>query len=100
MTILLCDILLAIQKHLDVLSGKFYAQRVPLVARNGRINVVDGISTSALGVIERNVVFQRVGSRHVVVVAVLPPPYQPAGLILTPFKRLELDLCKAVGDRG
>jgi hypothetical protein len=41
-TILLCDILFAIQKNLDVLSRKFYAQRLPLVPRNGRIKVADG----------------------------------------------------------
>jgi hypothetical protein len=71
-TILPCDILFAIQKNLDVLSRKFGVQRVPLVPRNVRINVADGDSTSFLDIIKRNVVFQRVGSRHIVVVAILP----------------------------
>src|SRR6185295_16793675 len=70
--------------------------RVPHVPRNGRIHILDG-DTSTIGrVVERDVVLQRIGARDVIVVAVLPAPHYPAGLVLPSGDRLEANLDEAV----
>src|SRR5438876_762966 len=48
----------------------------------------------------RDVVFKRVGARHVIIVAVLPTPDYTAGLVFPATLRLVLDLDEAVGDRS
>src|SRR5438105_9022967 len=53
----------------------------------------------AVGVIERDVALQRVGSCDVVVVAVLPAPHESPGLIFAPGQRLEHHFDKSIGDR-
>ena len=57
------------------------------------------LRAAALGVVERDVVLERVGARDVVVVAVLPAPHDAARLVLAPGDRLELHLDEAVGER-
>src|SRR6266705_2816108 len=74
MIILLFDIDLAVQSDANALPGKFHFQRVPLVLRHRRVDILDGVTSSVLRVVERNVVLQGVGSRDVIVVAVLPSP--------------------------
>ena len=48
------------------------------------------------GVINRDVVFQRIGSRDVIVVGVLEAPDQATGLVFFAGDRLELDFDEAV----
>src|SRR5581483_3837679 len=71
---------------------------MPLVLRHRRLDVLDGDASTVRGVIQRYIVFERVGAGHVVVVAVLPPPDQTAGGIFATGDRLELDFDRAVLD--
>src|SRR5439155_12574434 len=61
--------------------------------------VFDRDPTPALGVIERHVALERVRSRDVVVIPILPPPHEPSGSILAARDGFEFDLHRAVGDR-
>src|SRR5437763_8169371 len=71
---------------------------MPLVLRHGRIDVLDSVPPSVRRVVERNVVLQRIGACHVVVVAVFPAPYHAACSVLAARDRLELDFDRAVLD--
>src|SRR5205807_572933 len=82
----------------NALPGKFHFQRMPLILRHRRVDILDGVTSSVLRVVERNVVLQRVGSRDVIVVAVLPAPNQAAGGVLTAGNRLELNFDRAILD--
>src|SRR5438552_10385442 len=81
--IFLLDIDLAVQSDSNTPPDKFHFQCVPLVLRHRRVDILDSVTSSVLSVVERNVVLQRVGSRDVITVAVLPPPDQPARGVLT-----------------
>src|SRR6266567_4976503 len=96
--ILLLDIDLAVQSDANAFPGKFHSQRMPLVLRHGRVDILDGVTSSVLRVVERNIVFQRVGSRDVIVFAVFPAPDHAACGILAARDRLELDFDGAVLD--
>src|SRR5712671_2392248 len=97
--VLLLDVSLAIQEHLDPLAGKLDAQRVPGVRGNRRVDILDRVAPPAGGGIERDVIFERVRAGDVVVVAVLPAPHYSARLVLAAFFRLELYLDETVGQR-
>src|SRR5262245_47233319 len=92
------DVKLAVQQHVDALSGELDSKRVPGVGRHRRVDVLDGVPLAAGGVVERHVVLERVRARDVVVVAVLPAPDDAARLVLPAAERLELDLHEAVGE--
>src|SRR5215831_6957386 len=89
----------AVVDHADTLSGKFYAERVPGIPGDGRIDVLQRVPPAVRGVVERDVVLERVGARDVVVVAVLPAPHHAARLVFAAGDRLELHLHPAVGER-
>src|SRR5262252_7985934 len=93
------DILLAVVDHADLCSGEFYAERVPGIAGDGRVDVLERVAPSVRGVVERDVVLERVGARDVVVVAVLPAPHHSARLVFAAGDRLELHFHPAVGER-
>ena len=59
------------------------------------VDVADRPARAAPGVIERDVVLERVGTGDVVVVAVVPAPDDAAGLVLAARDRLQLDLDEA-----
>src|SRR6476659_4407715 len=61
--------------------GKRDAQRMPLVPGDRRIDVLDRGPAPSLRVVQRDVVLQCVRARHVILVAVLPSPHEPAGLV-------------------
>jgi hypothetical protein len=90
------NILLAVEHDRDRLAGKLDAQRVPLIAGHWRVDILYGDPPAALRVIERYVVFERVGAGDVVVVGVLEAPYETARLVLAAGKRLEFHFDKAV----
>src|SRR6266508_6591026 len=94
------DVAFAVERDVDPASGKLDAQRVPLVACDRRIDVFDRDAPTVARVIERDVVLERIRSRDVIVVAVLPAPHDAAGLIFGARNRLESDLDVAVGDRN
>src|SRR5262249_31491746 len=71
---------------------------MPGIARHGRVDVLERVAPAVRGVVERDVVLERVGARDVVVVAVLPAPHHAARLVLAARERLELHLDPAVGD--
>src|SRR5258706_3596792 len=96
----LLDVGLAVEQHLDSLAGELDAQRVPAVGRHGCVNILDRMAPAAGGVIERHVVFQRVGAGDVVVVAILPAPYDPSRLVLPALFGLEFHFDETVGQRG
>ena len=78
---------------------ELHAQRVPHVRRHRCIDVLDRDPAAVLGVVERDVVLERVGARDVVVVAVLPAPDDTARLVLAAAHRLELHFDESVGER-
>ena len=57
---------------------------------------VQGTALARDGLVEHHVVLERVGARHVIVVAVLPSPNHAAGLVFLAGDRLELHLHEAV----
>src|SRR5437762_12888286 len=69
---------------------------MPDVSRNRRVDVLDGDAATVCRVVKRDVVFKRVGARHVVIVGVLPAPHHPARLVLSAAQRLEFHLDEAV----
>src|SRR6267378_4951777 len=73
---------------------------MPDVSRNRRVDVLDGDAAAVCRVVKRDVVFKRVGARHVIIVAVLPAPHHPARLVLSAAQRLEFHLDEAVRERG
>src|SRR5258708_6503495 len=97
--VLRLDVLLAIQTHAHLPPGEIHAERMPGVAGNGRIDVLDRVAPAVARVVERHVVLERIGARDVVVVAVLPAPYHPARLVLAAGERLELHFHVAVFER-
>src|SRR3954462_14475822 len=72
---------------------------MPHVLRDRRVDVLYGDAASVRGVIKRDVVLERVGACHVVVIAVLPAPHHAARLILPARDRLEAYFDEAVLDR-
>src|SRR5438552_4636436 len=72
---------------------------MPDVSRNRRVDVLDGDAAAVCRVVKRDVVFKRVGARHVIIVAVLPAPHYPARLVLLSAQRLEFDLDETVRER-
>src|SRR4029434_1955460 len=76
------DVRLAVEWHAELLAGELHSQRMPGVARNRRIDVLERSATAVLRIVQRHVVLQRVGARNVVVVSVLPAPHQSTGLVL------------------
>jgi hypothetical protein len=93
------DVALAVERDADLRAGELDPQRVPLAARDRRIDVLEGLADAARGVVERDVVLERVGASDVVVVAVLPAPDDATGLVFLAGKGLELRLDPAVGQR-
>src|SRR6266851_6372755 len=93
------DIGFAIEQDADPGALELGAQRVPGIARHRRIDIFDRPATAALGVVERDVVLERIGARDIVVVAVLPAPHHAARLVLATGERLELHFDRAVGKR-
>ena len=69
---------------------------MPLAGRHRRVDVLERLADAPCGVVERDVVLERIGARDVVVVAVLPAPDDAAGLVVLARDRLELDLDPAV----
>jgi len=94
------DVDLAVERDANSLAGELHAQRVPLILRHRRVRILDRDPTSILRVIERDVVFQRVGPGDVIVVAVLPTPDDTARLVLFAGDCLELHLDIAIGQLG
>src|ERR1700704_2281798 len=72
---------------------------MPLIAGDRRIDVLDGDASSRLRVVERNIVFQRVGARDVVVVAILPAPDDSCCLVFGAGNRPETHFDTAIGNR-
>src|ERR1700682_5147064 len=90
------DVHLSIQRDLYPLAAEFDAQDVPLILRDGSIDVFEGVPAAVLRVIQRHIFLALVGPGDVVVVSVLPSPHQAARGILLSGNRLELDLDRAV----
>jgi len=98
--VLLLDPGLSVEHDLDSRACELHAQRVPRVARDRRVHVLDRIAPAVRRVIQRDVVFERVRPRDVVVVAILAAPDHAARLVLLSLLRLELHLDEAVRDRS
>src|SRR6202008_1427927 len=94
------DVALAVERNSDVRADELDMQHVPGVRGNRGVDVLDRDAPAVLGVIERDVVLQRVGAGDVVVVPVFPAPDDAARLIFLARKRFELHLDVAVGDRN
>jgi hypothetical protein len=73
---------LAVKRDTNALAGELHAQGVPPILRHRRVHVLERDPAPMLCVIERNVVFQRVSPRDVIIVAVLPTPDYTARLVL------------------
>ena len=86
------------RKTLMRLPRKLHPQGVPLVGGYRSIDVLDRVPAAARRVVERNVVLQSIGPRHVVVVAILEAPDDAACAVLPTLHRLELHLHKSVGE--
>src|SRR6478752_1215708 len=71
---------------------------MPLLGGDRSIHIFDGEALTFLHVIKRHVVFKRVGTSNVILVAVLEAPDDTASLICPTRQRFELDFDKAVGD--
>ena len=87
MPVFLVDIRFAVECDLYLFAGKFYPQRMPDILRHRCVDVLERFAAAVLGVVERDVVLQRVGARNVVIVAILPAPDDAAGLILAAADR-------------
>src|SRR6266513_5081287 len=83
-----------------MLVFELHPQRMPDIGADRRIDVLYRDAAAVCRVVKRNVVFKRVGARHVIIVAVLPTPDYTAGLVFPVTLRLELDLDEAVGARS
>src|SRR4051812_34682789 len=94
------DVGLAVQRHLDALARELHAQRVPGVPRYRCVDVLDRDAPAVRGVIERDVVLQRIAARDVVFLAVLPAPDHAPRLVFPAGCRLEADFDEAVLDRS
>ena len=93
------DIGFPVERDGNVLAREVDAKRMPSFGGHGCVNVLECDPASALGVVERNVVLERVGPRDVVAVAVFPAPHHAPGLVLLAAERLELHLDIAVLDQ-
>src|SRR5258705_9692628 len=100
MTILEVDIRLAVERDADLRPGELDPQPVPDVPRHRRVHVLQRVAAPVRGVVERDVVLERIGARDVVVIAVLPAPHHAARLIFPALERLELDFDEPVLDRA
>src|SRR4051812_49910260 len=72
---------------------------MPLICSDWRIGVLDGVAGTASGVVQGNVVLDRVSPSHIVVVAILETPHHTTCAILAPLHGLELHFDEAVGER-
>src|SRR5262249_43989491 len=93
------DVALAVERDRDARAAELAAQDVPPSLRDRSVDVLDRVPATVLRVVDRHVVLERVGARDIVVIAVLPAPHEPAGLVLLAGKWLEADLDEAVGKR-
>src|SRR4029453_702143 len=75
---------------------EFHPQRVPLVGRHLYTRALPLGSAPVDGVVNRDVVFERVGSGNVVIFRVFQAPHDTAGLVFFSRERLELHLYETV----
>jgi hypothetical protein len=94
------DIGLAVQRHADMPAGKLDPQRMPRSAGDRRVDILDGDAPARLRVVERDIVFQRIGARDIVVAAILPAPDDSCRLVFGARKRLEAHFDMAIGKRA
>src|SRR3954469_24483428 len=99
MRVLLFDVHLSVQRHLEELAGKIHTQRMPLICGDRCIGVLDSVALAASSVVKGNVVLERVSPSHIVVIAILETPHHTTCAILPPFHWLELHLDEPVGQR-
>src|ERR1700694_3321777 len=97
MVIVQFNVNLSIERDLYSLAAEFDAQGVPLILRDGSIDVFDGVPAAVLRVIQGHIVLERVGTRDVVVVAILPATDQSPRGILVSGNGLELHFDRTVG---
>ena len=98
MAVVQLDVALAVQRNRDMRSGKFDTQGVPRGRSHWRIDVLDGLTTATLDVVQRDVVLQRIGAGDVIVVGAFPAPDDAACLVLPARQGLEPWFDIAVGD--
>src|SRR5262249_17793007 len=90
------DGFLAVVCHRKVITLKVHAQAVPYVWAHFHAGALLLGALAIDGVIDRDIVFQGIGPRDVIVVRVLEAPDQPAGLVFFAGDRLEFHFDEAV----
>src|SRR5262249_35619260 len=84
--------LLAVERHRKVISLKIDAERMPLVRRDFRVRSFLFSAAAVYRVVNRDVVFESIRARDVVVVGILRAPDQSARLAAAWSSRPELGL--------
>src|SRR5215475_4449846 len=80
---------LSIELNGEMLSLSFQAQGVPFTAGDFDVDAIDLLPAAFDDAIKANVVFERVGARNVIVVAIEHTDSDTAGLIYVPSHRFE-----------
>lgn len=86
----------AVKRDLNHVPLVSHLQRMPGVGCDRRIDVLDRLARAIHGVVERDVVFERVGPSDIVVIAILPAPDKTSRLVFFPGNRFEPYLDGAV----
>src|SRR3954469_22509412 len=89
--IVIIDHFLAVQEHLDVVAHHLHCQVVPYARGHLAVPARELHAAAVHGVVEVDVVLQRVGARDVIIVRVFQPPDDPAALVDLSAERLALD---------
>src|SRR5262249_46602027 len=100
--------LLAVVEYPEAIAAEVDAEAMPLVGGDRSVNPVAALASDDVeraagtvdGLVEDDVVFERVGADHVVIVGILRPPDHAGGAILRTGNGLELYFDEAVLDAG
>src|SRR5262245_19017792 len=76
------DVSLSIKYASNPRTGKFGSQRVPHVAGDRCVDILDLLPAASLGVVERDIALQGVGPGDVVIFPISPSPDNAPALIL------------------
>ncbi len=94
------DYFVAVKRDAEFVAREVHPERVPDAGRDLRVDVFERHAFAADRVINRDVVFERVRARDIVVVRVPHAPDHTAGLIFFSRNRLELHFNEAVREVG
>ena len=94
------DDFLAIECHREFVADEIHSHGVPSSWRDFRIYALERDALAFDGVVNRHIVFERVGADDVVIVGVRRAPYDAAGLVFLSCDGLEFHLDESVLERG